>query len=194
MTFFVWKKIVLTIVALLIYGLISFSPLIYQLPPYIQVNIITVLLLTLIWGGPIGVLFVILVSVVNNNLVNGGGIVLYALLTKIFEVVLIAVVNWKQKYILLKAVLTAFVLIICVKPINILLYQCLSNRNLSELNFLTFFKTEYLFYLNHGLKNYAFMVIFSCICTWFILKIFFYRNKKLDFNYLGGIKICNDAP
>ncbi len=73
--------------------------------------------------GPILVsIFAIISSYILNNVGMGGGVILYVLLTKIIECILISVINLKKSFTILKVATSSNALAVLIRPISSCIY------------------------------------------------------------------------
>lgn len=71
-------------------------------------------------------IFAIISSYILNNVGMGGGVILYILLTKIIECILIGLINLKKCFTLLKVATTSIAFTVLIRPISPYIYYFLN--------------------------------------------------------------------
>lgn len=160
---------ILLAVALVVWGITFLLPRYCNVPRVVYANIVPALLLSMGIHPLAGAAFVTLVSVVVNNIGMSSGVILYALLTKVAEALLAGIVHYRRPCSLPRALVTALLLCLVIKPLNLLLYLVSMPSRLDGTSFPSAFATLYRSYLQRDLWSTCAVYFVSVLAAWLIL-------------------------
>lgn len=176
------KKRILYIITIAIILLITTSiiPIYFSVPRYISQSISANALVSMSLGPIFGSIFAIISSYILNNVGMGGGVILYVLLTKVAECILIGLINLKKNLTLLRVVFISLALTVLIRPISLCLYYLLNIYSFENTTIIYYLKNQLNYLVKEELPMVFTTYLVSCLIAYLIIKLLKFNKIQND--------------
>lgn len=174
------KKLIIIMIAIILLVITFIIPIYYSVPRYIYQNISANVLISMSFGPIFGAVFAILSSYILNNVGMGGGVILYVLLTKVIECILIGLINLKKSFTLLKVATTSIALTVLIRPISSCIYYFFNPYAVKNTSIIDFLMDQLNYLINQELLTVFTTYLISCLIAYLIIKLLNFNKIKND--------------